>query len=204
MSRNRQSRRVHPIIRQIIDRDCHVSLSGREVVRHVISKLKEGYETFRAMSKRDRRQLIEDCLTQHQANWRLYARVMNGSSSRCAASRSEPVIAGPLSGPELVRLMRKHQATIARLAFKLGTTEKRVRQLRQQGITNLLTVRDWLEAIRGEDPGPLPERYRIRQRLEEADCGFCGCPLFVGDEAFEYVGEVFCSTHCCRKSRGWS
>lgn len=28
-------------------------------------------------------------------------------------------------------------------------------------------------------------------------------PLYIGDPAFEYVGEMFCSTTCCRKSRGW-
>lgn len=204
MSRNRRSRRVHPIIRQIIDRDCHVSLSGREVVRHVIAKLKEGYETFREMPKRDRRQLIEDCLAQHQANRGLYARVMSGSSSRRPPARSVASPEGPLTGADVRRLMRQHHVTFGGLAFKLGVTEKRVRQVRQQGLANLLAVRDWLEAIRGEDPGPLPERYRIRRQAEESACGFCGCPLFLGEEAFEYVGEVFCSTHCCRKSRGWS
>ena len=28
--------------------------------------------------------------------------------------------------------------------------------------------------------------------------------LFVGDMAYEYVGEVFCSVTCCRKSRNWA
>lgn len=70
---------VHPIIRQIIDRDCHVSLSNRAVVRHVVSKLKHGYKTFRAMPKPDRKQFIAECLYQHQSNFKLYCDVMRGS-----------------------------------------------------------------------------------------------------------------------------
>ena len=70
---------VHPIISQIIDRDCHVSLSNRAVVRHVVSKLKHGYKTFRAMPKPDRKQLIAECIYQHQNNFKLYREVMHGS-----------------------------------------------------------------------------------------------------------------------------
>ena len=51
---------VHPIVRQIIDRDCHVSASNRAVMRHVISKLREGYRTFRQLPKAERRQLLQD------------------------------------------------------------------------------------------------------------------------------------------------
>lgn len=69
---------IHPIVRQIIDRDCHVSLTNREVMRHVISKLKAGYRTYRAMPKRDRHELLRQCIACHQANWRLYVDVMRG------------------------------------------------------------------------------------------------------------------------------
>ena len=68
---------IHPIVKQIIDRDCHVSTTGREVVRHVISKLREGYRTFRALPKAERRQLVSDCLQHHRANWQLYVDVMS-------------------------------------------------------------------------------------------------------------------------------
>jgi hypothetical protein len=74
--------KVHPIVRQIIDRDCHVSMKGREVVRHVISKLRDGYRTFRALPKRDRRQLIDDCLRHHRANVDLYVFVMRGHTPK--------------------------------------------------------------------------------------------------------------------------
>ena len=89
------------------------------------------------------------------------------------------------------------------LAFRLGTSQKRVRQIRDSGLTDVLAIRDWIQAITGIDPGPIPEKYRINKLQEEGSCCFCGYPLYVGDDAFDYVGEMFCSTSCARKSRGW-
>ena len=31
----------------------------------------------------------------------------------------------------------------------------------------------------------------------------CGYPLYVDDQAFDYVGEMFCATSSACKSRGW-
>ena len=67
---------VHPIVRQIIDRDCHVGESYRTVIRHVVSKIRGGYETFRGMPKADRRLLMQQCIQQHRANRELYVAVM--------------------------------------------------------------------------------------------------------------------------------
>lgn len=106
-----------------------------------------------------------------------------------------------LSGKEVVSLMRRHQKTIAGLSFAMNITQQRIRQVRVKGLADRNAVRDWLQFITGEDPGPLPERYRISRRDEEADCGYCGCPLFVGDQAYEYGLAVYCSLECCRKSR---
>ena len=89
------------------------------------------------------------------------------------------------------------------LAFRLGTSQKRVRQIRDSGLADVLAIRDWIQAITGTDPGPIPEKYRINKLLEEGSCCFCGYPLYTGDEAFDYVGEMFCSISCARKSRGW-
>ena len=108
-----------------------------------------------------------------------------------------------LTGEELTRLMRRHHKTIAGLAFRMGITQKRIRQVRDKGLVDANVVRDWLEAIIGEDPGPLPERFRIRRHTEESVCGYCGCPLCYGDFAFAYMGETFCSVNCCRQSRGF-
>lgn len=81
---------IHPIIRQIIDRDCHVSLRKREVVRHVISRLNGGYATFRALAPVDRREFIRQCLQVHRENWELYRDVMSGDvSGRLRRRRSK-------------------------------------------------------------------------------------------------------------------
>lgn len=72
---------IHPIVRQIIDRDCHVGISNRAVIRHVISKLRDGMQTFRSMPKNDRRELMRQCIARHRQNWELYVNVMGGWSS---------------------------------------------------------------------------------------------------------------------------
>ncbi|MDC0937037.1 hypothetical protein OAS39_12185 [Pirellulales bacterium] len=108
-----------------------------------------------------------------------------------------------LSGEELRRLMRWHKMAIGALSFRMGVTQTRVREVRHKGLQDSYAVRDWLEAITGEDVGPLPERRRISRYLEEAVCGYCGHPLYVGDFAYEYLEEVFCSATCSRRSRGW-
>jgi hypothetical protein len=83
MSRNHRHRcqPVHPIFRQIIDRDCHVSMRNRDVIRHVISKLRDGNDTFRAMPRDDRRELLRQCIAVHRENWELYVDVMSGDVS---------------------------------------------------------------------------------------------------------------------------
>ncbi len=195
-------RPIHPIVRQIIDRDCHVGEDHRQVVRHVISKLRNGYATFRAMSPADRRELIDQCVRRQRENRREYVEVMSGFTYTLGRSNDQP-LPSSLLGREVASLMRRHHMTIEALAFRLGTSMKRVRQIRTQGLHDPLAVRDWIEAITGEDPGSIPEAYRIRNQSELADCRYCGFPLDVGDTAYEYVGDVFCSTSCCRKSRGW-
>jgi hypothetical protein len=67
---------IHPIVRQIIDRDCHVGESNRTVIRHVISKLRGRFSTFRGMPRTDRRLLMQQCIQQHRANRDLYVAVM--------------------------------------------------------------------------------------------------------------------------------
>ena len=108
-----------------------------------------------------------------------------------------------LPGKEIVKLMRKHKMTISQLAFRLGTSRKRVRQVRDSGLVDPLAIRDWIQAITGIDVGPIPKKYQVHNRQEEGDCCFCGYPLYIGDTAYEYVGSIFCSIACCRKSRNW-
>ncbi len=193
---------VHPIVRQIVNRDCHVGSTAKSVVQHVISKLRNGVEALRAMSPYERRRLIDDCLVQHQHNLKEYVEVMSGFT-RTTGKDTADKLPTSLSGKEVTALMRKHKVKIDSLAFRLGTSQKRVRQIRDTGLTDVLAIRDWIQAITGVDPGPIPEKYRINKLQEEGSCCFCGYPLYNGDEAFDYVGEMFCSTSCARKSRGW-
>ncbi|HMP71428.1 MAG TPA: hypothetical protein PKA76_18920, partial [Pirellulaceae bacterium] len=186
---------VHPIIRQIIDRDCHVAESNLTVIRHVVSKLKHGYVTFKAMPKGDRREFILQCIRHHRQNLKIYVEVMSGFSKTVGAVKVDEVVT-TLSGKQVVQLMRKHKKTIESLAFRLGTSQKRVREAREAGLSDPLAVRDWMEAITGDDPGPLPERYRINHITEESNCNNCGYPMGVGDEAYGYVGDIFCSISC--------
>ena len=67
---------MHPIVRLIIDRDCHVGMSYRAVMRHVISRLRNGYRTFRAMPPEDRKELLRQCRDRHRENRELYVAVM--------------------------------------------------------------------------------------------------------------------------------
>jgi hypothetical protein len=67
---------MHPIVKQIIHRDCHVSMSHRAVMRHVISRLRHGFSTFRSMPRADRRELLRQCRDCHQENRELYVAVM--------------------------------------------------------------------------------------------------------------------------------
>lgn len=54
-----------------------------------------------------------------------------------------------------------------------------------------------------QEVGSIPEKFQVHNKREEGSCCFCGYPLYVDDEAFEYAGKMFCSITCSRKSQGW-
>jgi hypothetical protein len=58
-----------------------------------------------------------------------------------------------LSGPDLCKVMRQHKVTIAELKRRTGITMKVIRQRRETGLTDAYAIRDWLQAITGDDPG---------------------------------------------------
>lgn len=58
-----------------------------------------------------------------------------------------------LSGPALCKVMRQHRVTIAELKARTGITMKVIRERRETGLTNPYSIRDWLQAITGTDPG---------------------------------------------------
>ncbi len=192
---------VHPIICQIIDRDCHVGTPSYEVVRHVILKLRHGYDTYRAMTPAERSMLVSQVAMHHRSNFKLYVEVMSGLSR--TAEEGTGQFPATLSGKAIVGLMRKHRVKLRELAYRLGTTLKRIRQIRKDGLKCALTIRDWIQAITGDDVGPIPEPIVIAQKHESTSCEFCGMPLQLMDPAYAYVGEVYCSVTCCRTSRGW-
>jgi hypothetical protein len=60
-----------------------------------------------------------------------------------------------LDGYDVRRLMRRHQVTISDLAMRTGITQKRIRAVRETGLNDPHAVRDWLQAITGNDPGQI-------------------------------------------------
>ena len=65
------------IISQIVDR-LDVRTGKLAVVRYVISRMKNGYKTFRALPKASKRDIIKRALGQHRDNQVLYSYVMGG------------------------------------------------------------------------------------------------------------------------------
>lgn len=193
---------VHPIIKQVIDRDCHVGESNLCVVRHVISKLRNGYRTFKEMPKRDRKLFIQQCLHHHRENLKTYVEVMSGFQRTLSPGKVND-LPTQLSGQDLSRLMRRNRITIEFLAFRLGISQKRIRQARSSGIADVLAIRDWVEAITGTDPGPIPQKQIVLRESIPSTCDCCGRQFEIGDLGYGYVGGIFCSINCCRKNRGW-
>ena len=51
--------------------------------------------------------------------------------------------------------MRVHKVTIRELSRRMQITMKRIREIREIGLEDRYSIRDWVEAITGEDPGQL-------------------------------------------------
>ena len=58
-----------------------------------------------------------------------------------------------MNGNHVRWLMRTNNVTIRELAARMDITIKRVRYVRERGVTEPHVIRDWLEAITGRDPG---------------------------------------------------
>ena len=65
------------IVTQIVDR-CHVADSMRDVLRYVISRMKDGKRTWRGLSRHERRAIVSEMCKRHRANRDLYDYVMKG------------------------------------------------------------------------------------------------------------------------------
>ncbi len=51
--------------------------------------------------------------------------------------------------------MRIHKVTIHELSKRMQITMKRIRAIREIGLDDRPTIRDWVQGITGEDPGEL-------------------------------------------------
>ena len=60
-----------------------------------------------------------------------------------------------LEGAEARRLIRVNEVTIRELARRMRITMKRIREVREIGLDDRYSIRDWLEAITGVDRGEL-------------------------------------------------
>jgi hypothetical protein len=68
---------MDPIVRQIVGR-CHVRETYRWVIRYVISRMANGYQTFRSLPRKRRKDLLRSIVKCHRDNRKLYTRVMRG------------------------------------------------------------------------------------------------------------------------------
>jgi hypothetical protein len=68
---------MQQVIRRIVDR-CNVGMSNREVIRYVISRLRQGYKTWASLPRKDRRKIMQTCIAQHRSNRELYRTVVGG------------------------------------------------------------------------------------------------------------------------------
>ena len=66
-----------------------------------------------------------------------------------------PRLRVPLTGQQVTSLMRQYRVTIRALSQRTGITQKRIRQVRSTGLCKRNAIRDWIEAITGQDPGPI-------------------------------------------------
>ncbi len=58
-----------------------------------------------------------------------------------------------MTGRQIKSLMIVNNMTIRSLSIVMQITQVRIREIRKSGLTCRYTVRDWIEAITGSDPG---------------------------------------------------
>ena len=65
------------MIHMLVSR-CHVADSNRAVIRYVISRLKNGYATYKSLPRAARRELMAAVIECHTENRALYDAVVTG------------------------------------------------------------------------------------------------------------------------------
>lgn len=66
-----------------------------------------------------------------------------------------------LSNKTLISLMKRHKVTIRDLSMKTGFTMKRIREVRNSGLSECNAARDWIQAITNVDPGYLTNEFKL-------------------------------------------
>jgi hypothetical protein len=60
-----------------------------------------------------------------------------------------------ITGKQVTKLMRISKVTVSQLSDRMGITQKRIREVRKDGLEHRGAGRDWIQAITGTDPGKL-------------------------------------------------
>ena len=89
MSEERCRPVVDPLLRRIIRSECDVKLSNRAVIRHVISRLAQGWGTYRSLPRENRRKLMHQCIEQHRFNRREYTATMSSARNLLCESNTK-------------------------------------------------------------------------------------------------------------------
>jgi hypothetical protein len=71
-----------------------------------------------------------------------------------------------ISGREIRLLMMFHRVTIGELSKRSGFTMKRIRTVRESGLSDVNAVRDWVQSISGRDPGNVNRWFAVERRME--------------------------------------
>lgn len=61
---------------------CHVSMTNREVIKFIISKIKGKYKGWRALPRDRRKYIMRAAIQYHRENFEVYAIVMGGTTGR--------------------------------------------------------------------------------------------------------------------------
>ena len=81
--------------------------------------------------------------------------ISRASKAFVDATLTEARDSGQMSGERIISLMRRYRVTIRSLSKRTGITMKRIRNVREEGLADAHSIRDWIEAITGDDPGPM-------------------------------------------------
>lgn len=66
------------MINSIVDRHCHVGLTNRQAIKEVINHLECRWNTWKLLSRENKKTFMKLVIKRHEANQRTYSWVMGG------------------------------------------------------------------------------------------------------------------------------